>query len=106
MSVTISFPALLSDRIDGVGQVNVEGDTVQRLLRSLTATYPQLAPLIWHGDGTLNPVLVVFLNGGQVAADALHTPVSGGDEVVLVPAIEGGEPRLGRGRQSPVPNHG
>lgn len=97
MNVTIRFPALLSDRIDGVDRVTVDGDTIAQVLGSLTSRHPGLSALVWHDEGVLSPVLVVFLNDEQVAPDALGTPVCDGDEIMLVPAIEGGGARAGEG---------
>lgn len=90
MTVRVSFPALLSDRIDGVGAVEFDGETIDAVLRTLTRRHPPLASLVWQEDHSLNPVLVVFLNDQQVPGDRLDTPVAAGDELTLVPAVEGG----------------
>ncbi len=88
----MSFPALFSDRIGGVGSVEVTGDTVAGVLRALTKQHPPLAPLVWQADGSLNPVLVVFINDQQIPGEPVECRVAPGDELTLVPAIEGGSP--------------
>jgi molybdopterin converting factor small subunit len=64
--------------------------TVESALRALTDRHPTLAPLVWAKDGTLNPVMVMFLNDRQLAAAEIGTSVGPGDEIDIVPALEGG----------------
>ena len=90
MSVTVRLTPLCSDRIDGVDSVEVEGTTVGVVLERLTARHPTLAPLVWSGPGAVNPVMVVFLNQRQLSEAIRDTPVADGDEIAIVPAIEGG----------------
>ena len=90
MSVTVTFPALFSERLDGLEAVELEGETVGAALRALTDRYAQLAPLVWRPDPELNPVMAVFLNGRQLRAEALTAPVEDGDEIAILSALEGG----------------
>ena len=89
MSITVSFPALFSERIGGVESVDLEGDTVEATLRALTERYTELASLVWKSLN-LNPVLVVFLNGRQLKSDELDVKVRAGDEITILSALEGG----------------
>jgi len=86
----IRFTNLFAERIGGVNSVDVQGATVESSLRALTERHPNLTPLVWARDGALNPVLVVFLNDRQLGAPELGTPVGTGDEIDIVPALEGG----------------
>ena len=90
MSVTISFTSLFSDRIDGIGTVELEGSTVSQVLEALTERFPALAPLVWSAASTPNPVMVLFLNETQLSSEVLDVRVRPGDEITIVPAIEGG----------------
>ena len=89
MSVTVSFPALFSERIGGVESVEMEGDTVETTLRALTERYTELGSLVWKSLN-LNPVLAVFLNGRQLKSDELDVKVRAGDEITILSALEGG----------------
>ena len=90
MSVSISFPAMIADRI-GVSRVGVHGGTVGEALHNLAAQYPQLTALLWERTGELNDFLVLFLNGEHLADEqALRTPLAPGDELMIVGAAEGG----------------
>ena len=86
----IRFTSLFADRIGGVSSVDVPAETVESALHALTDRHPSLAPLVWAKDGALNPVMVVFLNDQKLGAAEIATAVGPGDEIDLVPAIEGG----------------
>ena len=86
----IRFTNLFAERIGGVSSVDVQGATVESALRALTDQHPSLMPLVWAKDGALNPVMVLFLNDHQLGAAEIGTLVGPGDEIDIVPAIEGG----------------
>jgi molybdopterin converting factor small subunit len=86
----IRFTNLFAERIGGVNSVDVPAATVESALRALTDRHPNLAPLVWAKDGALNPVMVMFLNDRQLGAAEIGTPVEPGDEIDIVPALEGG----------------
>ncbi|HEU4692811.1 MAG TPA: MoaD/ThiS family protein [Vicinamibacterales bacterium] len=86
----IRFTNLFAERIGGVNSVDVQGATVELSLRALSDRYPNLAPLVWAKDGALNSVMVLFLNDRQLGAAEIATPVGPGDEIDIVPALEGG----------------
>jgi molybdopterin converting factor small subunit len=86
----IRFTNLFAERIGGVDSVDVQGATVESSLRALTDRHPDLTPLVWAKDGGLNAVMVVFLNDRQLGAAEIGTPVGPGDQIDIVPALEGG----------------
>ena len=86
----IRFTNLFAERIGGVNSVDVQGATVESSLRALTDRHPDLTPLVWAKDGALNSVMVLFLNDRQLGAAELATPVGPGDQIDIVPALEGG----------------
>ncbi len=86
----IRFTNLLAERIGGVNSVEVQGATVESSLHALTDRHPDLTPLVWGKDGALNAVMVVFLNDRQLGSAEIGTPVGTGDEIDIVPALEGG----------------
>jgi molybdopterin converting factor small subunit len=86
----IRFTNLFAERIGGVSTVDVPAATVESALRALTDRHPNLTPLVWAKDGALNPVMVLFLNDQQLGAAQIETPVGPGDEIDIVPALEGG----------------
>jgi molybdopterin converting factor small subunit len=86
----IRFTNLFAERIGGVNSVDVQAATVESALRALTDRHPPLTPLVWGKDGALNAVMVVFLNDRQLGAAEIGTPVSPGDQIDIVSAVEGG----------------
>jgi molybdopterin converting factor small subunit len=86
----IRFTNLFAERIGGISAVDVQAATIESALRALTDRHPDLTPLVWAKDGALNPVMVVFLNDHQISAAQIATPVGSGDEIDIVPALEGG----------------
>lgn len=90
MSVRVRLPALFADRIGGVSVVDTTAPTVEDALREVGRRYPALATLLLASDGRVNPVTAVFLNDEQLASDRFGVRVRAGDEIDIVPAIEGG----------------
>jgi molybdopterin converting factor small subunit len=86
----IRFTNLFAERIGGVSTVDVLAATVESALRALTDRHPNLTPLVWAKDGALNPVMVMFLNDRQLGSAEIGTRVGPGDEIDIVPALEGG----------------
>ena len=88
--VRIRLPALFADRIAGVNTVEVDAATVEGALRALTDRHAALATLVWTAGGVLNPVMVLFLNDRQLDGDVIAHPLHAGDQLDIIPAIEGG----------------
>ena len=86
----IRFTNLFAERIGGVNSVDVPAATVVSALRALTDRHPTLTTLVWAKDGAVNPVMVLFLNDRQLGAAEIATPVGPGDQIDIVPALEGG----------------
>ncbi len=89
-AVRIRLPALFADRIDDTSTVEVTATTVADALRALTDRHAELTPLVWTGDGTLNPLMILFLNNHQLIRSGLGETLHPGDELEIIPAVEGG----------------
>ncbi len=94
MTVRIALAPLLGERIGGRSAVEAEGRTVAEVLSALARAHPELAGLLWKGEGVPNPYLVIFLNDCNIVElQGLATPVADGDELTVVSALEGGGER-------------
>ena len=89
-AVRIRLPALFADRIDGVSTVEVTATTVEGALRALTDQHAALTTLVWTAGGAINPVMVLFLNDRQLTHGGIADPLHAGDQLEIIPAIEGG----------------
>ena len=88
--IRVRLPALFADRIDGVSTVEVGATTVEGTLRALTDRHAELTSLVWTGDGALNPLVILFLNNRQLPRSGVDEAVRSGDQLEIIPAIEGG----------------
>jgi molybdopterin converting factor small subunit len=82
----VEFLGVSRDRA-GVADIDVEADTLGRLLKTLAARMPRLAELI--ADDRLHPSLAANLNGDRFISDP-HTPLGRDDRVVILSSDAGG----------------
>jgi sulfur-carrier protein len=65
--------------------------TLRSLLDALDKDQPGLAAKLLDGDGRLYRYVNIYVNGDDVRHGAgMDTPVTAGDEVLVLPAISGG----------------
>jgi molybdopterin converting factor small subunit len=91
MTVRVCLAAQFAESAGGLEVLALEGATLAAVLRDAAARHPALGTLLWRDDASLNPMVVVFLNGQDIRGGrGLATPVSAGDEVLVLSAVEGG----------------
>jgi molybdopterin synthase sulfur carrier subunit len=82
---------VLRVHVGGEKEVDASGATVGELLRDLTASNAGLSEQLFAEDGGLHRFVNVYLNGQDVRyMQALETPVSERDAVIILPAMAGG----------------
>lgn len=87
----IRIPPVLRTATGGAKHVEIEGSTVREVIDRLVAAYPGTVMQLQAPDGQLNAFVNVFVNGTDVRyLQALDTPVSPSDQMVLLPAMAGG----------------
>jgi molybdopterin synthase sulfur carrier subunit len=90
MSV-VRIPPVLRAAAGGEKQVEIEGSTVGEVVTALVERYPSLGGQLLTPDGELNRFVNVYLDGQDVRyLEALQTPVSGNDTIIVLPAMAGG----------------
>jgi sulfur-carrier protein len=88
---TIKIPPVLRASVGGEREVSASGENVGEVLRDLVEAHPATASQLFAEDGELNRYVNVYLNDEDVRVlDGLDTAVSGGDTVVILPAMAGG----------------
>ena len=88
---TVKIPPVLRAHTGGAAEVEVEGESVGEVLRSLASMHPGTEAQLFGDDGELNRYVNVYLNDEDVRVlDGLDTGISGADTVVILPAMAGG----------------
>ena len=90
-TITVQIPTALRPQVGDNASVDVTGGTVQEVLASLTGQYPELGKRLYKSEGEINRFINVYLNDEDIRfLEDLNTPVKGGDELSIIPAIAGG----------------
>jgi len=80
--VKVVLPADCAGLTDGATHLQVEADTVRRLILALDKLYPGLGDYI--------DKRMAFAIDGEIHQDAWFSPLAPDSEVVLIPKIGGG----------------
>jgi len=98
---TVHLPAALATYAGGVRRLTVplpptagaggEPATVATLLAAVGADHPGVRQRVLTDQGDLRPHVNVYVNGESIRyLDGLATPVTGADDVWVIPAVSGG----------------
>jgi hypothetical protein len=85
---TVSIPLLLQDVTGGTRRVQVEGSTLEQIIRAMEAVHPGIEARVRDGD-RLRPT-VAFTVDGKIASQGLATPVAPDSDVCVLPSFGGG----------------
>ncbi len=89
--IQILIPTPLRRYTNGEAKVGASGETVGDVLTDLDERYPGLKERVCDPDGEIRRFVNVFVNGENVRKlQGAATPVKGGDEVGIIPAMAGG----------------
>jgi MoaD family protein len=90
-TVTVLIPTALRPQAGNHASLQLAGDSVKAVLGQLTSQYPELGKRLFKTDTEINRFINVYVNDEDIRfLENLDTPVKGGDEVSIVPAIAGG----------------
>jgi len=91
----VRIPPTLRAEVGGVRELDARGRTVADVIDDLVERYPALAAQLLH-DGELASFVNVYLGGEDIRTrDGLDTPVRNGDQLILLPAMAGGDHGVG-----------
>ena len=82
----------------GAAKIPVEGDTVRACIEDAEARYPGFGELVLDEKGELRRFVKLFVNGDELARDALDVPISEADTIAVLHAAPG-QQRRGPGRE-------
>ena len=92
MAVRVRIPTPLRSLTKGVADVQVKADTVTDLIEDLERQYPRLRDRLVEENGELRRFINIYVNQEDVRfLQGEKTSLKDGDEVVIVPAIAGGQ---------------
>jgi len=90
----VRIPPTLRGEVGGSRELEARGDTVGEVLDDLADRFPALGAQLLQ-DGELAAFVNVYLGGEDIRTrDGLDTPVRHGDQLILLPAMAGGEHRV------------
>ena len=91
MPVRVKIPAPFRWFADDQRELEMEAADVSGLLALIRKQYPDLAARICEHDGTPKSFINIYVNEDDIRfLSGPKTPLSDGDEVLIVPAIAGG----------------
>ncbi len=90
MEANVRIPGFLRKFADQQETIEVTGNTVDECLASLESRFPKLQEWLHDEDGNLQTHIWLAVNGQTVYPDDLTTPLSDGDEILILLAIGGG----------------
>lgn len=89
--IRIQIPSNLRQHTSGQGIVEIPGNTVGEALQRLTVEFPDLRLKVFDEEGQPRSFVNIFVNDRHIRdLQNLETPLSGDEELLLVPALAGG----------------
>lgn len=90
-TINVLIPTALRPKAGDNESLAIAGKSVREVLASLTATYPDLGKQIFKSANEVNRFINLYVNDEDIRfIENLDTPLKGGDELSIVPAIAGG----------------
>ncbi|HSW57699.1 MAG TPA: MoaD/ThiS family protein [Dehalococcoidales bacterium] len=90
MSVAVYLPPSIQALVNGIRQIQVEGNTVGDCLEQVIRKYPQLREVFFGPDKTLNKKLSYFVNSVNAYPEILKKSLSEGDKLYIMDILVGG----------------
>ena len=90
MAIEVRIPTILRNYTDGEKAVSAQGTTLTALIDDLDANHPGIKGRLLDGDD-LRRFVNVYINDEDVRfIGGLEAPLNDGDQVVVLPAVAGG----------------
>ncbi len=91
MAVRVSIPTPLRTYTGHHSEVDIEGGTIEEVLRGLTSRYADMRKHLYAEDGSLRSYVNIYVNDEDIRyLDRERTRVNDNDTVSIVPSIAGG----------------
>jgi len=91
MTIVVRIPTPLRKLTEGQDVVAGEGETLLDCINGLESRYPGLKERLCDETEEIRRFVNIYVNGEDVRfQQGVRTPLKGGDEVSIVPAVAGG----------------
>lgn len=91
MAALLKVPSGLQVMLKGADTVEIPSGALHEVLSALDAKYPGLKDRLIDQFGEVQPFISIFVDGNDITyLQGLHTRISDGNEIDIVPAIAGG----------------
>jgi len=91
MPVQVRIPSVLRRQTEGAESVLLEGETLGDILEGLETRYEGLRGKLRGPRGEIRRFVNIYVNDSDVRLlNGSTTPVTDGDEVIIIPAVAGG----------------
>ena len=88
MGIKVDTGLIFSRYTNNQRTAEVDGNTVAECLKHLVEQFPKLK--LFDGDGELLVYIAIAVNGELAYPEKLNKPVKDGDELSIIPMIDGG----------------
>jgi len=86
----VTIPPPYRGPTQGRQSIEVAGRSVRECIEAVDAQHPGFSAQIFDPKGAVHAFVTLFVNGEEIARDAVDTAVASGDEVNVLAAIAGG----------------
>lgn len=91
MAVEVRIPTMFRRYTEGRAEVDLDPGTIADLIDQLDARFPGVKGQLVTDSGELHRFVNVYVNDEDARyLDKLHTKVTDGDKVALLPSVAGG----------------
>ena len=90
MTVKMKISPTLYHFAEGQNVVEVNGSTIGECLKDLVAKFPDLEKNLLNQQGVLHEYLEIYVNRVRVNPGSYDGYVKDGDELYIIPVIDGG----------------
>ena len=86
----VLIPTAYRAPTNGVAEINTSGSDVISNLRDVDRQHRGFLDLVLDTNGAVHPFVKLFINGEEIAREALDAPLSASDRLEVLAAIAGG----------------
>ena len=91
MGAKVRIPVAFRKYVKNQTEIDVEGDTLGKVMAGLIETIPEIKGKLYDDDGQIRKYLNIYINQKDVRyLNGVNSSVKDGDEIALIPTVVGG----------------